>query len=304
MAAIENAELDLRHRKAVVGDLVLHFVEAGRAGSETVVLLHGWPQSWFAWRRVIPALATHYHVVAPDLRGFGETSKPASGYDTRTVGKDIIGVLDKLSVARAHLIGHGFGAATAYATAAGWRDRVSTLTFLEMLLPGFGLEDTVGFSAEGGFGLWHFAFHAAPDIPEMLIPGREREYLAWFFRNHAYHPTAISEEELDVYVANYRRPGAVRSAMGFYRALHLSAAQNREFAQTPLTIPVLALGGEFSIGEGVAACMRQVAANVDADVVPRCGHWVPEEHPLWLTERLLAFLASKPSALERAAAAT
>src|SRR5262245_23949496 len=112
MAAVENAERDLRHRKAVVGDIVLHFVEAGREAGETVVLLHGWPQSWFAWRRVIPALATHYHVVAPDLRGFGETSKPASGYDTRTVGRDIVGLLDKLSVERAHLIGHDFGAAT------------------------------------------------------------------------------------------------------------------------------------------------------------------------------------------------
>src|SRR5436853_2275885 len=111
----------LRGRKVVVGNIVLHVVEAGPEDGEAVVLLHGWPQSWYAWRRVIPALATHCRVVAPDLRGFGETSKPSTGFDTRTVGGDIVGLMDKLAIRRAHLVGHDFGAATAYAIAAGWR---------------------------------------------------------------------------------------------------------------------------------------------------------------------------------------
>jgi pimeloyl-ACP methyl ester carboxylesterase len=281
----------LRHHKTVVGDLTLYFVEAGPEAGEAVVLLHGWPESHFAWRRVIPGLAARYRVIAPDLRGFGDSSKPATGYDTRTVAGDIVGLLDHLGIGRAHLIGHDFGAATAYAIAAGWRDRVMTLAFIEMLLPGFGLEELVALS-KTGFGLWHLAFHAAPDVPEMLIAGREREYLSWFFRNHAYDPTAISDEELDVYAGNYRQPGAARAAMGFYRALHEDAEQNRQFAEVKLAAPVLAVGGAFSIGAGVAACLRRVATNVEGDVVPECGHWVAEERPQWLADRLSGFLAA------------
>jgi pimeloyl-ACP methyl ester carboxylesterase len=142
-----------------------------------------------------------------------------------------------------------------------------------MILPGFGLENAVRFGPDG-FGLWHLAFHAATEVPEMLIAGGEREYLGWFFRHHAATPTAIPAEDIEVYAANYRQPGAARAAMGFYRALYESAQQNRRLAARKLTISVLALGGAQSIGSGVAACMRQVAVNVEAGVVTGAGHWV------------------------------
>lgn len=294
MRADGNDRPVCRHHKTVLDGLTLHFVEAGPQAGETVVLLHGWPQSCFAWRRVLPDLAGRYRVIAPDLRGFGDLSKPPAGYDTGTAGGDIVRLLDHLGIGRAHVVGHDFGAATAYAIAAAGRDRVVTLTIVDMLLPGFGLEDLVSFS-EAGFGLWHLAFHAAPDVPEMLIAGREREYLSWFFRNHAYDPSAISAEDLDVYVRNFQQPGALRAALGYYRALRQSADQNRDFARTRLTVPVLALGGAFSIGAGVAAGMRRVATSVEGDVVPESGHWIAEERPQWLTERLLAFLAAHPA---------
>ena len=280
-----------RHADAPVGDVTLHCVEAGPPDGEVVLLLHGWPQSWYAWRNVIPPLAERYRVIAPDLRGFGDSSKPATGYDTLTVGGDIVRLLDHLGIARAHLVGHDFGAVTAYAIAAEWRDRVVSLAFLDMILPGFGLEDAVRFGPEG-FGLWHLAFHAAPEVPEMLVVGREREYLGWFFRNHAASPTAVSADDIEVYAANYRQPGAARAAMGFYRALYESAQQNRRLAARKLTIPVLALGGAQSIGPGVAACMRQVAEQVEEGVVPDSGHWLTEEQPSDVAARLLAFLAA------------
>jgi pimeloyl-ACP methyl ester carboxylesterase len=288
---VRNQEHLLRHHKAALGEVTLHFVEAGPQTGEAVVLLHGWPQSGFAWRRVLPELADRYRVIAPDLRGFGDSSKPMTGYDTRTVGQDIVRLLDRLGIDRAHVVGHDFGAATAFAIAGGWRDRVATLAILDMLIPGFGLEDLVRFSPSG-FGLWHLAFHAAPDVPEMLIAGREREYLGWFFRNHAYDPSAITAEDLEIYVRNYQQAGAARAAMGYYRALYEDAEQNRELAKTKLAIPVLALGGAFSIGEGVGACMRRLAENVESAIVPDSGHWVAEEQPEWLAERLLAFLAA------------
>jgi len=281
----------LQHRKATLGDVTLHYVEAGPPGGDVVVLLHGWPQSWFAWRHILPELARHYRVIAPDLRGFGDSGKPTTGYDTLTIGRDIVGLLDHLGIRQAALVGHDFGAATAYAIAAQWRDRVSALAILDMLVPGFGLEDAVRFS-DGGWGLWHLPFHAAPEIPEMLIAGREREYLGWFFRNHACNPSAVTAEDLEVYAANLRQPGALRASMGYYRALHEDAEQNRRLAVSRLTIPVLALGGAFSIGEGVGACMRHLAEQVQSEVVQDCGHWVAEEQPAWVAGRLLSFLKS------------
>lgn len=214
-----------------------------------------------------------------------------TGYDTRTVGGDIVRLLDRLAIDRAHLVGHDFGAATAYAIAAEWRDRVLTLAILDMLIPGFGLEDAVRLSKDG-FGLWHLAFHAAPDIPEMLIAGREREYLGWFFRNHAYDPRAITPDDLDVYVRNYRQPGAARAAMGYYRALYADAKWNRELAGRKLAIPVLAIGGAFSLGAEVGVCMCRLAENVESDIAADSGHWIAEERPQWLTKRLIAFLAA------------
>jgi pimeloyl-ACP methyl ester carboxylesterase len=282
----------LQHRKAVLGDVTLHYVEAGPQSGEAVMLLHGWPQSWFAWRHIVPELARRYRVIAPDLRGFGDSSKPMTGYDTLTVGRDMVRLLDHLGIQRAAFAGHDFGAAAAFAIAAQWRDRVCALAILDMLLPGFGLENAVRLSSDG-WGLWHLPFHAAPEIPEMLIAGREREYLGWFFRNHAFDPSAITAQDLDVYAANLRQPGALRASMGYYRALHEDAEQNRRLAAPRLTVPVLALGGAFSIGEGVGACMRQVAEQVEGEVVPDCGHWVAEEQPAWVASRLLAVLESR-----------
>ena len=211
MIPVEDDGTGLRHHKAAVGGVTLHFVEAGPRDDQALVLPRGWPQSWFAWRRVLPELARRYRVIAPDLRGFGDSAKPPAGYDTLTVAGDIVGILDRLGVGRAHLVGHDFGAATAYVMAAQWRDRVATLAILDMLFRASVLEDAVRF-AEDGWGLWHLAFHAASDIPKMLIAGREREYLGWFFRNHAYDPAAVTPADLDTYVRDYRQAGAADAA--------------------------------------------------------------------------------------------
>lgn len=281
---------DIRHHKAALNGLRMHYVVAGPQSGETVLLLHGWPQSWLAWRRVIPHLAGRYRIVAPDLRGFGDTDKPATGYEMASFAGDIVALLDYLDVAGAHLVGHDYGAAAAYALAAKWPERARSLTVVEMLIPGFGLEDTVRFGPDG-WGLWHIPFHTVPDVPEMLIAGRERDYLAWFFRNHSYDPSAIGEEELAAYAASLGRAGGLRGAFGVYRALYESAEQNRALAaKGKLAMPVLALGGAASIGDGVGGCMRQLADSVSAEAAQECGHWMPEEQPAWLAERLVAFL--------------
>lgn len=284
----------LRHHTTMLaGRGRLHHVEAGNPAGDAVVLLHGWPETWYAWRGVIPELAGAYRVIAPDLRGFGNSMKPAAGYDMASFAGDIHALLDHLGVARAHVVGQDFGATTGYTLAATWPERVRSLTILDMVLPGFGLENAVNFSADG-WGLWHLPFHAQPDVPEMLLAGHEHEYLAWFFRAYSYDPEAIGAEDIEVYADSLRQAGGARAAFGVYRALHQSAEQNRALAaKGKLAVPVLALGGVASIGPGVGASMSAVAADVEAEVVPECGHWMCEERPEWLAARLRAFFTAR-----------
>ena len=253
---------------------------AARLAAELVLLAPG-------ASRARPALSRG----GADLRGFGDSSKPLTGYDTLTVGRDIVRLLDHLGVARAGLVGHDFGAATAYAIAAEWRDRVSALAILDMLIPGFGLEDAVRFGPDG-FGLWHLAFHAAPDVPEMLIAGREREYLGWFFRNHAYDPTAVTAEALSVYAETSAKPVPCGRPW----------ATTARSMKTPSRTGALPRPGSpfrcwhwavpQASRKGSRLCMRRLAGQVDGDTVPGAGHWIAEEQPAWLAERLLAFFTA------------
>lgn len=260
--------------------------------SPPLILLHGWPQTWREWSAVMPTLAAQHWVIAPDMRGLGDSSRPKQGYDARSVAGDIVELMDHLKIPSTHLVGHDLGALVAYALASGWRDRVSALAIIDVILPGFGLEKLVQLQPDGGWGIWHFPFHGASDIAEYLIAGREREYMRWFFRNMAYNPDAISLEQENEYVRAYTQPGAMRAGLSYYRAFYEDGVQNREAGAVKLKIPVLALGGSSSVGKMVGDEMRIVAEQVTGDIVPNSGHWIPEEQPEWLARRLLAFFVS------------
>jgi len=283
----------MNHHRQRVNDVLLHYVTAGDTDGEAVVLLHGFAQSWYEWRRdVIPALAGKYFVVAPDMRGVGDSEKPLTGYDKRTMAEDIWQLVRHLGLSRIYLVGHDFGAAVAYAFAAAHPDAVAKLVIAEMIMPGFGYEDCMQapFVTDGlGRKVWHLAFHDAPDLPEALIAGRERMYLQWFHNNFGYVPNAICEEDLDEYVRNYAAPGGMR-ALDYYRTHFIDAEHNRESSKTPLTMPVLAIGGAGFLGPIVARGMSQLAENVRGEVIPECGHWAPDEQPEAFNKLLLEFL--------------
>jgi pimeloyl-ACP methyl ester carboxylesterase len=268
----------------------MHYVEAGDPAAPALVLLHGWPQTWMEWEGVIPALAARYRVIAPDLRGLGDSSRPQVGYDTLSVAGDLIELLDRLGIATAGIVGHDIGALVAYALAASRGERVRALAILDVVLPGYSLEKLVQLGKDG-WGIWHFPFHASP-VAEFLIQGRERSYLEWFFRNMAYRPNAIPTANVDAYVRAYSAPGAMRAGLAYYAAFHEDGVQNRRLGERKLKMPVLAIGGSASVGHMVADEMRQVADNVTADVAPDSGHWIPEEQGPWLVERLLKFFAA------------
>ncbi len=272
------------HHMASVNGVRLHYVIGGTG--DPVVLLHGWPQTWYEWRQVMPALAEQYTVIAPDLRGCGDSEKPLTGYNKRTVAEDIYQLVLHLGKERIFLVGHDIGSMVAYAYAAAHPDAVRRLVVSEFLLPGFGLEEAMDV-AHGGY--WHFAFHMTPDIPEALVTGKERLYLSLFYKGLAYNPAAIAEADIDEYVRCYSAPGGLRGGFSHYQTLLEDGKQNQESAKTKLPMPVLALGGESSLQEKVYKSMQPVANVVRGSVLQCCGHFIAEERPEALVEQLLTF---------------
>lgn len=282
-------DVRLAHHTAALDDVTLHYVAAGNG--DPVVLLHGWPQTWYEWRHIIPALADRYTVIAPDMRGIGDSSRPAIGYDKRTIANDIYQLVRKLGFEKVFLVGHDWGGPVAYAYACAHPDDVRKLVILDVTIPGEGWENIRQINRRGG--VWHLAFHNVRDLPEALVVGRERTYLSWFYRSAAYDPSAISEADIDEYVRCYSAPGAMRAGFEYYRAIFADIDHNRENAKTKLRMPVLALGGERGFHTLPLRSMRELAENVRGGVVERSGHWIAEERPDYLLDQLTAFFAEK-----------
>jgi pimeloyl-ACP methyl ester carboxylesterase len=277
------------HNYARLDEVMLHYVTAG--SGPPVVLLHGWPQTWYEWRHIIPALAQRYTVIAPDLRGLGDSSRPLQGYDKQTLARDIWRLVnDKLGHDRFFLAGHDWGGPVAFALATQQPQAVRRLAIIDVVIPGDG-----GDFSQGG-RRWHHQFHMTPDLPEGLTQGREDVYLAWFYRTLAHRPDAVGPDDLQEYLRTYRQPGAMRAGLALYRALPQDAADNRAIlARMKLEMPVLGVGGAEAWGRGneVQESLQRVAANVRSSVVPECGHFVPEEQPEVLARLLLDFFGEE-----------
>lgn len=280
--------IPLEHHAAFANGVRLHYVRAGKG--DPVVLLHGFPQTWYMWRKIIPGLARHYTVIAPDLRGFGESSKPIGGYDKRTVAEDIHQLVRGLGFEKVFLVGHDLGGPTAYAYASAHPDEVRRLVLLDIAIT---LERAE--ALEYYARLFHLSFHAEPDIAVALVSGRERTYLTHFYRN-CYNPGAFSHADIDEYVAAFSAPGALRASMAHYGALWTDLEHNRENAKRLLEMPVLGLGGALSFGEGVVKSARRIAKDVRGRSLPRCAHWIAEEEPEALLAELLAFFGEEYAA--------
>lgn len=272
--------------------LRLHYVTAGDPGGRTIVLLHGFPQTWWEWRHVIPGLVdAGYFVVAPDLRGAGNSGRPPTGYEKVTLAADVrkllighLGVGGPIAI-----VGHDIGLMVAYAYAQAHRSDVSHLVIIDALLPGTEVFDRLRTDPR----LWHFDFHAVRDLPELLVAGKERQYLRYFF-DRSSDPSAISDEDFEIYLSAYSRVGAMRAGFEWYRAFDRDVIDNRALlaSQGKLSIPVLSVGGATSIsGPLVEGMMREVADDVTGLIVPGTAHWIPEEAPAALTAALVDFAA-------------
>jgi pimeloyl-ACP methyl ester carboxylesterase len=278
------------HHMASVNGVQIHYVIGGHG--DPVVLLHGWPQTWYEWRHVMSALAKNYTVIIPDLRGLGDSSKPVTGYDGKTVAEDIHQLVSQLRFKQIFLVGHDVGSQPAYSYAAAHPTEVGRLVIMEYIFPGFTPPQLEG-------KVWWFPFHQTPDIPEALVEGKERMYLSWFYHNLAYNPSAITQTDIDEFVSHYSAPGGMRDGFNYFRAFPQDAIQNENYSKIKLTMPVLALGAGFIPGFGGNVTinyalygMQALAQNVTGIQVPNSGHWIPEERPDFVIKLLDNFFGS------------
>jgi pimeloyl-ACP methyl ester carboxylesterase len=239
----------------------------------------------------MPDLAKNYTVIVPDLRGLGDSSKPPTGYDGKTVAEDIHQLVGKLGFKTIFLVGHDIGTQVAYSYAAAHPTEVKKLAVMELTIPGF--------VPAGRMPLWWVVFHQTPDVPEALVQGKEMLYLSWFYHNLANNPAAITQEDINEYVSHYSAPGGMHAGFEHYRAFPQDAIQNQNYSKTKLTMPVLALGGEYipTLGGKIAMPtviygMKILAQNVTGIIVPNSGHFIQEEQPQFLAEQLLKFFGN------------
>ena len=212
----------LSHEYADLDDVKLHYVTGGKGPA--MVFLHGWPQTWYMWRDVLPGLMQRYRVIAVDMRGLGDSSRPATGYDTRTVAQDIWRLMTEVLDERCfHVVAHDWGGPVAYALAALHRQAVMSMAIFDAPVPGDG-------SVLTAMGRWHFGFHSESDLPEALIEGREDIYLRQMFGKGGSRPDAISEEAQREYIRAYSQPGAMRAGFNYYREMTRNARDNKAFA--------------------------------------------------------------------------
>ncbi|MET1530673.1 alpha/beta fold hydrolase [Burkholderia sola] len=279
-----------RHRFDTVDGVRLHFVEGGRADGETIVLLAGFPESWYAWRRVMPLLADEFRIVAPDLPGQGDSDRPLVGYDTQTVAATLARLLEQQNIARFYLAAHDVGAWVAYPFAAMYPDAVKRLALLDAGIPGITLPAALPIEPGNAWRTWHFAFHTVADLPETLIAGKEREYLDWFLRRKAANPESFSDADVDEYLRVFTRDGGLRAGLAFYRAVSASSAQNRTLqALGKLKMPVLAVSADQGSIPDMAGPLGHVAEDVTAATIAHSGHFIPEEQPQALALELRNF---------------
>ncbi|TDR92961.1 alpha/beta fold hydrolase [Enterovirga rhinocerotis] len=263
-----------------------------RAGNGTpVVLLAGFPQSSYAWRRVLPLLAPHHTVVAIDLPGQGDSDKPIDGYDTKTTAERLRRLIrEQLGFDRFFLVGHDIGSWATYPYAATYGEDLSGCVLLDGNIAGVTLPATLTVGPEN-WKSWHFLFHPVPDLPEILITGRERAYLEWFlFRKTANPAATYSEADLAEYERCLKQTGNLRGALAYYRAVYENMAHNAHLPR--VTVPMLALGGQTGSAPNLYEALRPLGDRVEGGVIADCGHFIPEEKPDELAALMLAFFAA------------
>jgi pimeloyl-ACP methyl ester carboxylesterase len=270
-------------RDAQVEGVKLHYTTGGHGPA--LLLLHGYAETSRMWAPTLPTFGEKFTVIAPDLPGIGDSSIPSDGLDMKTAAIRIHALVRSLGIQKASVVGHDIGLMVAYAYAAQFPSEVEKLVMMDAFLPGVAGWEPIYNSPD----YWHFRFHGP--TPEALVKGRERTYFEYFWNDLAADKThSIPEPDRKAYTAAYSRPGRMKAAWTYFAAWPQTAKDFEQLSQTKLTMPVLSIGGDKSLGEALGQQMKLVATDVKVIVIKNSGHWILEEHPKETTGALVGFL--------------
>jgi pimeloyl-ACP methyl ester carboxylesterase len=277
------ADEAITSRSVEIHGAKLHYMTAGHG--PTLILLHGYAETSLMWKPIMPALARRFTVIAPDLPGIGDSDIPADGLDMKSAAIRIHDLSKSLGVQKAEVVGHDIGLMVAYAYAAQFPAEVSKLVLMDAFLPG-----VQGWEAVyNNPGIWHFRFNGP--TPEALVKGRERTYFDYFWNDFAADKNhSIPEADRKAYAAAYARPGRMHAGWAYFVSFLQAAKDFAQLSQTKLTMPVLTIGGDKSLGEALGQQAKVVATDTTVVVLKNTGHWVMEEQPQETTEALEKFL--------------
>ena len=262
----------------------IHYTIAG--SGPVVVLLHGYAQTSHMWTPLIPVLATTHTVIAPDLRGAGDSERTPGGYDKKNMAVDVRELVHALGYGKGkvQLVGHDIGLMVAYGYAAQYPQEVSKVVLMDAFLPGVGDWQHVWLLRD----LWHFHFYG--ETPLALVKGRERIYFEHFWNDFAADGTkSVSEADRQFYTKKYQLPGAMKAGMEVFRNFDQDATDNAAFQKTPLTMPMIVLGGEKSGGDFLITQGKMVATSVEGVIITGSGHWLIDEAPGQVIPKLVEF---------------
>ncbi len=272
----------------------LHAVEGGRPTGPAIVLLAGFPQTWWAWRKVMPSLADRFHVIAIDLPGQGHSERPEHSYDTHTVAAHVHAAVKALGVSTYWLVAHDIGAWVAFSLALRFESQLRGVALLDAGIPGITLPEAIPTDPDRAWKTWHFAFHLVPDLPETLLAGRERDYVGWFLKVKALSPDTFEDAELDHYAAAIAVDGGLRASLAYYRDAAESARKNHEaLKRQHLTVPILGISSSHGSIPDMAASISPWADDATGVVVPDAGHFIPDEQPEAVAAAIADFILDR-----------
>ncbi len=273
----------VQSRFANVNGVRLHYLAAGEG--DPVILLHGYAETSHMWLPLMAKLATTHRVIAPDLRGAGQSGTPLDGYTKVAMAQDIHALVEKLGYKQIQIVGHDIGLMAAYAYAAQYPSEVKRVVLMDAFLPGVGDWRGVWLMRDN----WHFHFYGK--TPLALVKGRERTYFEHFWNDFAADAKhSVSERDRRIYAKAYGRPGGMRSGFEYFRAFEQDAKDFAVLAKKPLPMPMLVLAGAKASGEFLIGQGRLVAKNVEGVLIPKAGHWLMEEAPEQVIPKLVEFL--------------
>jgi pimeloyl-ACP methyl ester carboxylesterase len=297
-AALVKSLPGFKNGYADVNGVRLHYVTGGKG--EPLVLLPGWPETWWTFHKIMPALAEHYTVIVVDIRGMGTSSRPADGYDKKTMAKDIRGLVQSLGYDKVDIAGHDIGSAVAYAYAENYPQATNKLVMMEFPHPDESLAKFPLLPTQGPVGdkvgssrpfLWWFAFNQVNGLPEQLLAGRIRVEQDWLFKYFLEDESAVDARDRAVYEQAYNSSDAIRASNGWYQAFGQDVTDNKGYGT--LNMPVLVLAGPAY--QWMKVVVGKKAPNLTALPVPNSGHFVQEEQPEFVSKSMLDFLQGQPA---------